>query len=136
MAAWQIVERTPTPAEYNWLRTSVGWRLYAEEVIAAALPNSLFCLCAYQGDELVGMARVIGDGGLVYYIQDVIVIPAWQGRGIGSGLMDRVMAYIEAHAAPNSIVGLISALGKEAFYGRYGFIARPTERLGPGMTTF
>jgi ribosomal protein S18 acetylase RimI-like enzyme len=40
------------------------------------------------------MARIIGDEGLYYYIQDVIVVPECQGRGIGKKLMARVMEYI------------------------------------------
>ena len=131
-----IIEKLPTPAEYNILRAAVGWSEYAEEVIARSLPNTLFCLCAYQNDRIIGMARVIGDGGLVFYIQDVIVLPDYQLRGIGTQMMDRVMAYIEAHAHHNTIIGLMSARGKEAFYEKYGFFRRPTERFGAGMTRF
>jgi GNAT superfamily N-acetyltransferase len=79
---------------------------------------------------------VIGDGGMVYYVQDVIVIPDYQRRGIGTQLMDRVMRYIRAHASHNTVVGLMAAKGKEAFYTRYGFTVRPTDQLGPGMTMF
>ena len=82
------------------------------------------------------MARVVGDGGLVFYVQDVIVLPEFQGRGIGAQLMEKVMAYIEGHAHHNTIIGLMSAIGKEAFYERYGFVKRPAEKYGPGMTRF
>lgn len=82
------------------------------------------------------MARVIGDGGLVYYIQDVIVLPEYQGKGIGAQLMEAVMAYLRAHAQHKTIVGLMSAGGKEDFYRRYGFTLRPNEKLGAGMTIF
>ena len=50
--------------------------------------------------------------------------------------MDRVMAYIRAHASHNTIIGLMAACGKESFYEKYGFTRRPTERLGAGMTMF
>lgn len=82
------------------------------------------------------MARIIGDAGLVYYIQDVIVVPECQRQGIGAQMMDRVMEYIREHASQNTTVGLMSAKGKEAFYEKYGFKARPTEKLGAGMTIF
>jgi ribosomal protein S18 acetylase RimI-like enzyme len=82
------------------------------------------------------MARVIGDGGLTYYIQDVIVLPACQRQGLGTRLMDAVMAYLCANAHPGSVIGLMAAHGKEPFYQKYGFVARPTERLGCGMTIF
>ncbi|MFZ4855613.1 MAG: GNAT family N-acetyltransferase [Desulfuromonadaceae bacterium] len=131
-----IVERIPAGGEYNHLRKAVGWKSYAEEDAARFLPNSLFGVCALTRDELVGMARVIGDGGLVFYIQDVIVVPEWQRRGVGTLLMDRVMAYIRQHAFEQSNVGLMSAKGKEPFYEKYGFVTRPTEALGAGMTIF
>lgn len=129
----ELVERLPTPDEYNELRMAVGWGVYERTVIERALPRSLYSVCAYAGAVLTGMARIIGDGGLVYYVQDVIVRPEFQGQGIGSALMDRVMAYIRTHASHNSIIGLMAARGKERFYERYGFVAR-TERLGSGMT--
>src|SRR5512142_406944 len=100
-----IVEKLPQAEEYNWLREQVGWRTHPAEVIRRALPNSLYGVCAYQAGRLVGMARVIGDGGLVYYIQDVIVVPECQRQGIGVKMMDRVMEYIRAHAHQNMIVG-------------------------------
>jgi predicted N-acetyltransferase YhbS len=80
------------------------------------------------------MARVIGDGGLVYYIQDVIVLPEYQGQGLGAKMMDKVMAYIRGQVKHSAIIGLMSAKGKEPFYERYGFIPRPNENLGSGMT--
>lgn len=63
------------------------------------------------------MARVIGDGGMTSYVQDVIVEPAHQGQGIGGQQMGRVMAYIGAHAVPGAVVGLMAAAGKEGFCG-------------------
>ena len=107
-----------------------------EEVIVRALPQTLYGVGALMNGTLIGMARVVGDGGLVYYIQDVIVHPNYQRQGIGTLMMDRIMAYIGARAAHNTIVGLMSAYGKESFYEKYGFIKRPTDRLGCGMTMF
>jgi len=63
---------------------------------------------------------------LVYYVQDVIVAPDHQRRGIGTRMMDKVMAYVGAHARHNSIVGLMAAKGKEPFYLRYGFAPMTT----------
>src|SRR5512140_918270 len=121
MSDCTIMEKLPEAEEYNWLREQVGWRTNPEDVIRRALPNSLYGVCAYQAGKLVGMARIIGDAGLVYYIQDVIVLPECQRQGIGTLLMDSVMEYIREHASPNTTIGLMSAKGKEAFYEKYGF---------------
>lgn len=136
MAESVITEQLPSAVQYNRLRAAVGWGVYDEAVIERALPNTLYCLCAFVDGELVGMARVIGDGAMVYYIQDVIVLPAYQGQGIGTQMMDRVMDYIHTHASHNTIIGLMAACGKELFYEKYGFTRRPTERFGAGMTVF
>jgi GNAT superfamily N-acetyltransferase len=82
------------------------------------------------------MARVIGDNGLTYYILDVIVTPEYQGQGIGTAMMDKVMSFVRAHASKNSIIALMSARGKESFYERYGFVQRPNDKMGCGMTIF
>jgi ribosomal protein S18 acetylase RimI-like enzyme len=132
----QIQERLPSPAEYNALRSAVGWGTYDEGAAAAALPRSLYGVCACHEGKLVAMARVLGDGGLVFYIQDVIVLPGFQRRGIGSLLMDKVMEYIGAHATDNTYVGLMAAKEKEAFYEQYGFMRRPNDRMGSGMVMY
>jgi ribosomal protein S18 acetylase RimI-like enzyme len=131
---YQIVEKLPTPEEYNQLRQSVGWGSYERDVILQALPNSLYCVCAALNGEIIGMARIIGDSGIAYYIQDVIVKPDYQRQGIGTQLMNKIMEFIRAHANNNSVIGLMAVKGKEAFYTRYGFTVRPDDRLGSGMT--
>ncbi|MFC1958345.1 GNAT family N-acetyltransferase [Chloroflexota bacterium] len=136
MMEYEIVEKLPSVEEYNQLRQSVGWGIYEDDVIDKALPNSLYCVCAFVNAEIVGMARLIGDGGLVYYIQDTIIKPDYQRKGIGTNLMNKIMEYIRTHASHNSIIGLLSAKGKEQFYEHYGFVIRPTDRFGSGMTIF
>jgi GNAT superfamily N-acetyltransferase len=133
---YEIVEKPPSPEEYIQLRQLVGWGIHKRETIINALPNSLYCVCAYLNAEIIGMARIIGDGGLAYYIQDVIIKPDYQRKGIGTELMNKIMGYIRIHASDNTVIGLMSAEGKETFYERYGFTKRPAGRFGSGMTMF
>ena len=133
---YQIIEKFPSPEEYIQLRQFVGWGIHEHNVIAESLPNSLYCVCAYADTAIIGMARIIGDSGLAFYIQDVIVKPDYQRQGIGTQLMNKVMDYIRAHANDNTVIGLMAAKGKEPFYQRYGFTIRPDEKLGSGMTIF
>ena len=136
MPEYDLIETLPSPDDYNRLRLAVGWSGYEESVIQNALPSTLYCVCAFDGEEMIGMARVIGDAGLVFYVQDVIVLPKYQHQGIGTQLMDAVMKFIRSHAHHNTIIGLMAARDKEPFYEKYGFIARPTENFGAGMTQF
>ena len=133
---YQIIEKLPSPEEFIQLRQLVRWGIPGRDVIVKALPNSLYCICAVADAEIIGMARIIGDGGLAYYIQDVIIKPEYQRQGIGTALMNKIMEYIRVHAKNNTVIGLMAAKGKEPFYERYGFTVRPNDNLGSGMTIF
>jgi len=133
---YQIIEKLPSPEEYSQLRQLVGWGIHERDVIVKALPRSLYCVCAVKETEVIGMARIIGDGGIAYYIQDVIVKPEYQRQGIGTQLMNKIMEYVRTHASDNTGIGLMAAKGKEPFYTRYGFTIRPDDKAGSGMTMF
>ena len=64
MAPHTIVESLPDVADYNRLRQAVGWGAYPAEVAGPALARSLYGVCALLDGAVVGMARVIGDGGM------------------------------------------------------------------------
>ncbi|MHA2268263.1 MAG: GNAT family N-acetyltransferase [Promethearchaeota archaeon] len=66
-----------------------------EEAYRKGLQGSLYCVCAELNGEIIGMVRVIGDSGLYFYIQDVIVLPQYQKRGIGMLLMKKVMNFLD-----------------------------------------
>ncbi len=75
------------------LYNSVGWTNYTEkpEMLKKAYENSLLILGAYENDKLVGVIRVVGDGFSVVFIQDILVFPEYQRRGIGTRLLREVM---------------------------------------------
>jgi GNAT superfamily N-acetyltransferase len=133
---WTLIDVLPGAEDYNCLRQAAGWGVYPVDVIDHCLAQSLYCVCAVDGETVIGMARVVGDGGLVFQIQDVIVLPEYQNQGVGTQLMTAVMNYIRIHGVHNCTIGLMAARGKESFYTRFGFTARPTENLGAGMTQF
>lgn len=68
---------------------SVGWIAYTAQpgVLRAGFEKSLLCLGAYEGDELVGLLRAVGDGQTVVLLQDILVRPDYQRRGVGTGLV-------------------------------------------------
>ncbi|MCL2884601.1 MAG: GNAT family N-acetyltransferase [Oscillospiraceae bacterium] len=125
-----------TPEEFNALRAAVGWDTIEDSLAIAGLEHTAFMVCARDGGQAVGMARVITDCGYVVYISDVVVRPGYQGQGIGREMLKWVMAYIEENIAPGQrkSIFLMAAQGKEAFYEKFGFIRRPTDALGCGMS--
>ncbi|WP_141684794.1 GNAT family N-acetyltransferase [Streptococcus dysgalactiae] len=68
------------------LYNDISWTAYTSNPnqLELALKNSLKVWTAWDGDLLVGLARVIGDGSTIIYIQDILVLKAYQRRGIGS----------------------------------------------------
>ena len=128
-------QQIPTPRQFNNLTESVGWGTRDEKTVEKALSNSLYCLCAFDGEEIVGFARIIGDETIFLYIQDVMVRPEYQGRGIGRGIMQKLMEQIGRYCQVNPRIRtyLGADKGKEGFYRKLGFDTRADAGLGPGM---
>lgn len=75
------------------LYAAVGWTNYTDrpEMLRQAFEHSLLVLGAYEGNRLVGLLRAVGDGFSVVLIQDLLVLPDCQRRGIGTKLMRALM---------------------------------------------
>ncbi|MHA2035749.1 MAG: GNAT family N-acetyltransferase [Promethearchaeota archaeon] len=101
-------------------------KIVDEEAYKKGLQGSLYCVCAELNGEIIGMVRVIGDSGLYFYIQDVIVLPQYQKRGIGMLLMKKVMNFLDNNISTLTVVGLMASKGKEPFYEKFGFTKRPS----------
>ena len=122
--------------DYNRLRASVEFITITRKRAEIALANSLYLIVARDGDTPVGMARVVGDGGYVFFICDVIVRPEYQGNGLGRQLIENVLGWLEGQVGENEtiMVNLMSAMGKETFYEKLGFHRRPFGNHGSGMS--
>lgn len=127
----KIEYRSPTVSEYRKLRGLVGWWKTDENATGLALKNSLFSVVAVEHYTVIGFGRVIGDGGLYFYIQDLIIHPDFQAKGLGNSLMKELMGYITINAKSGAFVGIMAAKGLEKYYERFGFKARDED--APGM---
>ncbi|MEP5151677.1 GNAT family N-acetyltransferase [Planktotalea sp.] len=128
--------QAPRPEEFSRLRADCGWGTISVETAKAALANSVLDLCCFDGERLIGMGRVVGDGVLYFYLQDIIVHAEYQNRAIGRRIVEMLLDEVRKRAEPGATIGLMSAQGKEAFYQHFGFEQRPNDRLGAGMTQF
>jgi ribosomal protein S18 acetylase RimI-like enzyme len=126
----------PSSHEYNLLRKQIGWAEVDDDLTQTSLGNSSFTICIRDDSGLIGMARIISDRALFYYVQDVIVTPNYQGRGYGHILMTHIESYLSENAQKGATVALLSVAGKEAFYSRYSYLERKGETLGFGMCKF
>ena len=75
--------RTYNEAEILRLYASVGWTAYTDhpEVLKKGFENSLLTLAAYEGDQLLGIIRAVGDGHTIVFVQDILVFPEQQRKG-------------------------------------------------------
>lgn len=138
-----VYKNTVEVSEYRMLRELVGWTKLCEDQAKICLLNSDFIISAYDTDnvvdgknQIVGMTRLFGDGGYAWYIADVIVYPDYRGKGFGKKLVQTAIDYIKSQIKPEWEIKiiLISALGKQGFYKKLGFVERKEENnLGPGM---
>ena len=124
----------PSPVDFIRLRNVTNWGTIEIGPTQKALEQSLMGVCLYKEDELIGMARVIGDGVFNVYIQDVVVKPSFQGQGLGRKMLTTLTAHMKQELPANCTVGLMAADGQDAFYSQLGFNARPYNVYGAGMS--
>ena len=122
-------------ADYTKLRSSAGWPTICEEQALSGIRSSKFVIVARDGDKTVGLARVVADGGFVAYLADVLVLPEYQKKNIGTEMVSRLEAQVKADMKEGYHVHfvLMAAKDKERFYEKFGFITRPNDDVGPGM---
>jgi spermidine synthase len=89
------------------------------QFIQKIVENSFCFAVAIYENRLIGMGRSISDGVSDAYIQDVAVLSAYRGQGIGVMLMDAIVGYLKNRNL--NWIGLISEPGAVSFYKRYGF---------------
>lgn len=117
---YTLSEGTPSPAAFVRLREEAGMGSRSLEASKQGLPNTLFAVHTRDSNgDAVGVARVVGDGGTVFHISDVAVAEAHQGRGLGTAMMDAVMAYIKQTAPETAYVNLLADV--DGLYDRWNF---------------
>mgnify|MGYP003248010572 FL=1 len=138
----RIVEDVRDVNIYLSLRKQVGWIKLDENQAQRALDNSVKVFTVYDDDKPIGMGRVVGDMAVISYIQDLIIIPEYQSKHIGSMLIEYIIDYVKGITQEGTrmmlcmMLCLMCAKGREIFYEKHGFIARPTPELGPGMIQY
>ncbi len=126
---YEIVERPPTVLEHQTLWEAVGWGKVNVEMTAQSIANSIYCLVAISEGNVIGMGRIVGDGAMYFYIQDVAVLPDYQNMGIGRQIIEKLLLYATDHCSGAAFVGLFASHGKNEFYEKFGF-----QDHSPGMT--
>ena len=131
----KIKENNKNIQEFNLLYNAVGWGAYDENISQKALENTFYSVSIYDKDKIIGYGRLIGDNICFMYIHDIMVLPEYQYKGIGTMIMKYLLKKLNElkEENPNLRVYLGASKNKEKFYEKFGFIKRIDANLGYGM---
>lgn len=121
----------PEVDEYLALRQICGLSARGKEASKTGLSNSIYSVIIRNNDQkLVGMGRIIGDGGTAYQIVDIAVHPTEQGNGLAKEIMDLLMTYVHNEIDPQAYVNLIADLPADNLYKQFGFVETAPKSIG------
>lgn len=119
-----IEDRVATTGEHRAIAESVGWaEAFDWQTLPLSLDGSLSGVVAVADGQVVGMGRLVGDGAKYFYIQDVAVIPQYQGHGVGKAIIDRLLVHVAQSAPSTAFVGLFSTEQAKEVYSSRAFAA-------------
>ncbi len=128
----QYKEHLPAINEYWDLFNTTGWNIeykFTAADLKKAIGNSWYALSAFDSGKLIGFGRVIADGVHHALIVDMIVHPQYQGKGIGSLLLEKLVKKCKEENIRD--IQLFAAADRYGFYEKHGFEQRPHN--APGM---
>lgn len=111
---------------------------YDEKISQQALDNTLYSISIYNDGKIIGYGRLIGDSICFIYVHDIMVVPEFQSKNIGTKIMNKLLDKISEikKKNPNVRVYLGASKGKDEFYKHFGFITREKANLGSGMILY
>jgi GNAT superfamily N-acetyltransferase len=111
----------PADDEYRQLRAAAGLSAMSATSAAKGLPNGWCAVCIRSDAALVGMGRIVGDGGCFFLMVDIAVLPQWQARGIGKRIVSALVEYLHAYAPAGAMVGLFADGEAYHLHQQFGF---------------
>ncbi len=119
----RLVDNILQAEDFIRLRIEAGFVEIPADHARKALQNGLINVSAIYNGELVGMGRLVGDGAMYWYLQEIIILPPFQRKGIGTMIVNHLVDYAKANSKTGKFttIGGVSAKGKEPFYEKMGF---------------
>ena len=126
----EIIENQIPTKIYQNLRVVCGLSFKADEACTIGLGNAIHSVMVKVEGEVIGMGRIIGDGGCFCQIVDICVHPKMQGKGIGKKIMENLMQHIEKELPKTCYISLIADGTAHKLYEKYGFKETMPESRG------
>ena len=119
----ELIDNILTPEDFVRLRVTTGFADIPAPHARKALQNGILNVSAVKDGKLIGMGRLVGDGAMYWYLQEIIVLPEYQGLGIGTMIVNHLVDYAVKNSSTGKFttIGGVSVKGKEGFYQKLGF---------------
>lgn len=125
MADYTVIHATPSVDTYISLRASTGLTPKTIQAATAGLANTLFAVQithSFPPNTVVGMGRIIGDGGCFFQVVDIAVLPAHQGKGVGKMIMKELKDWMGKNVPKSGVVLLFADGRANELYRQFGFV--------------
>jgi GNAT superfamily N-acetyltransferase len=129
-----LEERFPGVDDYRRLRSVAGLSPKSAEAALRGLANTLYGVSLKSGGDIIGMGRIIGDGGCFFVVVDIAVQPEYQRRGLGKRIMGALDAWLRDNALDSSNVSLFADGDARHLYAQYGFVEAGPVSVGMDYT--
>ena len=133
MSGYELIAGTPSVDDYRRLRRVAGLSEKTQAAAEAGLPNTWFAVTIRHEGNVIGMGRVIGDGGTAFQIVDIAVEPDHQGKGLGKRIVAALVEHIRVNAPITAYISLIADGDARHLYAKFGFEPVMPESIGMAL---
>jgi ribosomal protein S18 acetylase RimI-like enzyme len=130
---YHLEPQAPPLEDYLRLRHEAGLSPFTPQAATFGLKGTFFGVRVVCNGEIIGMGRIIGDGGCFFQVTDIAVQPAHQGKGLGKKIMAALVDHLKAHAPESAYVSLIADVPANRLYAQFGFEETAPRSLGMAM---
>ncbi|MCV6576763.1 MAG: GNAT family N-acetyltransferase [Cohaesibacter sp.] len=127
---FEIIHRTPSVQDYMRLRSQTGLSDFSEAAAKMGLKGTVHSVVVLYKEQVIGMGRIIGDGGCFFQIVDIAVDPSHQGKGLGKTIMKTLMAFIDKELPSSAYISLIADVPANKLYEKFGFLETAPRSIG------
>lgn len=121
MENYKIIEQQIPVETYRSLRVDCGLSAKSVEASEIGLKNSVHSVMIEHENSVIGMGRIIGDGGCFCQIVDICIHPQFQGRGLGKLIMKNLTDFIQNHLPESCYISLLADGDASFLYEKFGF---------------
>ena len=122
---YELVDNVLSAEDFIRLKVATGFIDRPLQQVERVLKNGLFNVSAVCDGKVIGMGRLVGDGAMYWYLQEIIVLQEYQGKGIGKSIVNRLIEHIKSEAVPGTKIeiGLTAVKGKSRFMKNSVFLS-------------